>query len=260
MRIEEDRAADGVRHRGFTVVSNGRAVPGALWTPLGPSHLDGAAVEPGEPFPLVLIGHGASGSRYQDYVRTLGRSLAADFGIAAVAIDGPVHGARRPDGGGDGHHAFLDFATAWSSDTQMTDTMIEDWQHTLDAVLEFDDVVGPVAYWGLSMGTILGLPLVAAEPRISAAVLGLMGMTGPTVERIRKDAAQITCPVLFIVQWDDELFHRQTAFELFDALGSTDKTMHANPGHHGAVPDHEFAASARYLARRLARSASGRRL
>ena len=31
-------------------------------------------------------------------------------------------------------------------------------------------------YWGVSMGTLIGLPFVASEPRISAAVLGLAGL------------------------------------------------------------------------------------
>ncbi len=111
-----------------------------------------------------------------------------------------------------------------------------------------DDCIG---YWGLSMGTILGLPFVAAEERVKAAVLGLMGATGPTKERIAEDAPRITCPVLFLVQWDDELFPTETAFALFDSIGSEDKRLHAAPGPHGAVPEEELAASEVFLARHL---------
>jgi hypothetical protein len=244
IEIREDEVVRGVRHRGFVVEGEGHPVPGALWTP--PS---GRSDGPG--LPLVLIGHGASGSKYQDYVRSLGRSLAADFDIAAAAIDGPVHGSRREDGGRDGRRAFLDFAAAWSSDTAMTDRMVDDWRRTLDALLGLEGIGGPVGYWGLSMGTILGLPFVAAEPRVSVAVLGLMGATGPTAERLRRDAALLRCSVLFLVQWADELFPRNAAFELFDLIASPDKTLHANPGSHGAVPGHEFQTSARYLAGHL---------
>ena len=41
-------------------------------------------------------------------------------------------------------------------------------------------------------------------------------------------------------------------FELFDALGSRDKRLHASPGDHAAVPSEEFVFSARFLARHLA--------
>ena len=34
-------------------------------------------------------------------------------------------------------------------------------------------------YWGVSMGTTIGLPFVASEPRVSAAVLGLAGLGKP---------------------------------------------------------------------------------
>jgi dienelactone hydrolase len=242
MRLTEDRNAKGVRHRGFVVGRDEEEIPGALWTPIEP---EGAAL------PLVLIGHGASGSKHQDYVRSLARALVLRHRVAAAAIDGPVHGDRREDGGQDGQRQFLDFAAAWSSDSTLTDGMVADWRATLDALLALDELGGPVGYWGLSMGTILGLPFVAADARVSAAVLGLMGLTGPTRERLGKDAARIDCPVLFLVQWSDELFPRSAAFELFDAIGSSDKRMHANPGTHGMVPDEEFRHSGEFLAERL---------
>lgn len=244
MRLSDDSRHDGVRHRRFVLERDQGQIPGVLWSPEDDS---------AGPFPLVLIGHGASGSKYEDYVRRLGRSLARDLRTAAAAIDGPVHGDRRGDGSRDGQRAFLDFATRWSSDPGLTDEMVADWETTLDSLLTLDELGGPVGYWGLSMGTILGLPFVARDKRVSAAVLGLMGLTGPTSERIRADAPRVSCPVLFLVQWSDDFFPRQTGFELFDALGTRDKTLHANPGGHGEVPSHEFVTSARFLARRLAK-------
>ena len=179
-------------------------------------------------------------------------SLAGRHGFAVAAIDGPVHGDRRADPLESGTAVFLAFAQAWAGDDTMTDTMVSDWRATLTALQGLPDVGdGPVGWWGLSMGTILGLPLVAAEPRIDAAVLGLMGTTGPTHHRIETDAAKITCPVLFLVQWDDELFSRGAAIDLFDRLAAADKRLHAHPGRHGEVPDEAFSASLRFLVRRL---------
>jgi hypothetical protein len=58
--------------------------------------------------------------------------------------------------------------------------------------------------------------------------------------------------VLFLVQWDDELFRRDRVLDLFDAIGSPDKRLHANPGLHQHVPAEEFDASEAFLARTLA--------
>ncbi|MGH9019028.1 MAG: dienelactone hydrolase family protein, partial [Acidimicrobiales bacterium] len=244
LRWSGDRSHDamvkGVHERRFDVDVDGRTVPGLLWTP--PDAVG--------PRPLVLIGHGGSGSKAEDYVVALGRRLVRHLGYAAAAIDGPVHGDRRPEAVAG--HPIVDFGLLWTSDPTMTDLMVADWRGTLDALQRQPDIgAGPVGYWGLSMGTILGPPLVAAEPRIGVAVLGLMGLTGPTRERLAADAPHVRCPVLFLLQWHDELFARQDVIDLFDALGSADKRLHAHPGAHGAVPPEEFEASERFLARHL---------
>ncbi|MGH3120659.1 MAG: hypothetical protein ACRDND_06440 [Streptosporangiaceae bacterium] len=41
------------------------------------------------------------------------------------------------------------------------------------ALQDMGQAGGPVGYWGLSMGSAIGMPFVAAEPRIGAAVFGL---------------------------------------------------------------------------------------
>ncbi|MGC9961065.1 MAG: alpha/beta hydrolase [Acidimicrobiales bacterium] len=246
LQMLEDRVDRGVRERRFDLDRAGRRVPGMLWT----------GADATGPRPLVLLGHGASGHKRQDYVVSMARRLVRHRGYAAASIDGPVHGDRRPAGVDSGSRAvFLQFAQAWSSDDHMTDDMLADYTATVDALQALDDVGdGPLGWWGLSMGTILGLPFVAAEKRMSVAVLGLMGMTGPTRPRIEADAPKVNCPVLFLVQWDDELFARDAAFALFGALGSADKRLHAAVGGHGGVPEEEFVASEGFLAKYLTAS------
>jgi dienelactone hydrolase len=242
--VGDERVAKGVMERRFDVVRGSRTIPGLVWTPEG---------SPAKA--LVLLGHGGKGDKRQGYILALARRLVRHHGFAAAAIDGPVHGERRTDATTDGDADEAEFAQVWRDNPAMTDEMVADWRAVLDA-LQSPTALGsaPVGYWGLSMGTILGLPLVAAEPRISVAVLGLAGIAGPSKQRLADDAAKIHCPVLFLAQWDDELFRRDRVFDLFGAIGSSDKRLHVNPGLHQAVPVEEFVASQRFLARTLAPS------
>jgi pimeloyl-ACP methyl ester carboxylesterase len=237
--VGDGTTAKGVTERRFDVVRAARRIPGLVWTP-----------ETTPASALVLLGHGGAAHKRQGYIVALARRLVRHHGFAAAAIDGPVHGERRQDPDSAVESEFFEL---WRDDPTMTDEMVADWRATLDALQE-PAVLGstPVGWWGLSMGTILGLPVVAAEPRISVAVLGLMGIVGPTKKRLADDAAAVRCPVLFLAQWDDELFPRDRAFELFGALASSDKRLHVNPGLHQEVPAEEFDASEQFLARTLA--------
>jgi dienelactone hydrolase len=131
---------------------------------------------------------------------------------------------------------------------------VEDWQATLDALVTRDEIgAGIVGYWGVSMGTRFGVPLIAGEPRIGVAVLGLFGWApGPRLAGYDDLARAVRVPLLFLVQWDDELARRQYALALYDLFGSPAKTLHANPGRHVEMPAAELAASEAFLAAHLA--------
>ncbi len=235
-------SSQGVTEALFVEDRAGRAVPGVLWLP------DEAQGER----PLVLIGHGASGHKREDYVLALARRLVRHLGFAAAAIDGPIHGDRRTDSPGERTAVLADFDRIWRDDPTMTDEMVDDWRAVLASLQGVGGVGGgPVGWWGLSMGTILGLPLVATESRVRAAVLGLAGVIGPTRQRLADDAARVSCPVLMLMQWDDELFPRHTVLELFGALASSDKRLHASPGLHTDVPPEEFDQTEIFLSARL---------
>jgi cephalosporin-C deacetylase-like acetyl esterase len=103
-----------------------------------------------------------------------------------------------------------------------------------------------VGFWGVSMGSGIGVPFAAAEPRINAAVFGLAGG-----ETLTDAAARITVPVEFLLQWDDEVVPRESGLALFGAFASREKTLHANPGPHAGVPAFELESSERFFTRHL---------
>jgi dienelactone hydrolase len=247
--VGEPQTSRGVTERRFDLSVGGEVVPGLLWTPQ-----DAHA-----PRPLVLLGHGGSQHKRAPNILALARRLVRHLGFAAAAIDGPMHGDRI-EGGTELMLADVRSRLADRSPDEarsMFRGAREEWKATLDALREVEGVgEGPVGYWGLSMGTIIGLPFVASEPRIDAAVLGLMGIAADA----RAGSAQsIDIPILFLVQWDDELVARDHALTLFDRLATRDKVMHVNPGAHAAVPVEEIMASERFfekhLGSRLLRSA-----
>lgn len=234
-----EQIQDGpLRRREFDLDRDGRTVSGVLWEP----------AEPTAGAPLVLLGHGASGDRHQTPLPWLAKRLAGEHGCFALAIDGPVHGRRFVAPGG-----RESFWPEWQRKGTVED-MNADWRFALEFVQSLPEVgVGPVGYWGLSMGTIYGAPFVASEPRVTVAVLGLMGIVGPEhyVPTIEAAANAIACPVLFLMQLEDELFNRQQYLALFDALATADKRLHANPGLHPQVPVEELHHSIDFLLRHL---------
>ncbi len=222
--------------RDFVLENQGRAVPGVLWGPAG-----SAANR------LVLLGHGGTVHKKADYVRLVAMGLAG-FGIASMAIDGPGHGDRP---GATGSTAFTEakFASAWESDGG-TDAMVSDWIAALDFI-EAEQGARSVGWWGLSMGTMMGLPVIAQESRLKVAVLGLMGIRGPNGVDLLRLAPEVSCPVRFLLQLDDEVVPKVAVRALFDAIGSEDKALYANPGRHAGVPVAESLATLKFLDERL---------
>jgi dienelactone hydrolase len=250
MEIIETTSEMGVSESRFDLVVGDEKVPGLLWQPEGATG----------PRPLVLIGHGGTQHKRVPNVLSLARRLVRHQSYAVIAIDAPGHGDRIVDqeaaeaarrnlqeriaGGGSGSSATQVQSMSEEQATAMVDRSrrgIDEWKAVLDAAADDPDIgVGAVGYWGVSMGTAIGLPFVAAEPRIKAAVLGLLGLGNRFGGEAFETAARLlSMPVLFMFQWDDELMSRQAGIDLFDAIGSEDKTMTIHPGGHVGIPLYE---------------------
>jgi pimeloyl-ACP methyl ester carboxylesterase len=174
-------------------------------------------------------------------------------GFAVTAIDAPGCGARTRSEADQRALAELSKRIAAGeqagpliarSNAELARRVVPEWRAVLDALSEFAD--GPVGYWGVSLGSTLGIPLVAAEPRITAAVFGFA-----SGENLMEPAAKITVPVEFLLQWDDELVPKEAGLAVFDAFASREKTLHANPGRHAEMPAFEPDRSERFFARHL---------
>jgi len=237
-----ETSSGGVREQLFT---HGE-IPGVLWTS------EGAAGT----CPLIVMGHGGGQHKKAPGLVTLARRFVAECGFAVVAADVPGHGDRpedkrysriaaenqaRVEAGEELAPLIAGFQALVARQT------VPEWRTVLDAVRQLGDVgAGPVGYWGVSLGCGLGVPFVAAEPRVRAAVLGLGGALASA-----EAAARITIPVEFLVQWDDERVPRTQSLALFDALASAEKTLHANPGKHMEVPAFELDSTLRFFTRHL---------
>ena len=236
-------SAGGTLERAFNVERAGSFIPGILWRP---NTVKG-------PTPLVLLGHGGGGHKRNERIVALGQMFSEDYGWCAAAIDGPVHGDRGPVT----QATDPAYAEMWQSDNPVRG-MIDDWKAVLDSLTDLEQVDPTrIGYWCVSMGTMFGLPFVAGEKRVQAAVLGKAGMTGTSVTRsniaplFERFAPLVTQPILFTMQWDDERFERAGQFDLYDRIGSTDKRLHAYPGVHVENGPEAFEVQAAFLQRYL---------
>ncbi|MBO1332751.1 dienelactone hydrolase family protein [Streptomyces sp. VRA16 Mangrove soil] len=242
MRFTSRTSSDGVSEQLFILGE----IPGVLWTP------DGAT----GPRPLILLGHGGGQHKKAPDIVVRARRFVSECGFAVVAVDVPGHGDRpmeetyhriatenqaRVEAGEDLAPLIAAFQGLVARQT------VPEWRAVLDAIQDVAYVgAGPVGYWGVSLGCGLGVPFIAEEPRVRAAVLGLGGAAASA-----EAAARITIPVEFLVQWDDERVPRAQSLALFDALASAEKTLHANPGKHGDVPAFELDSTLRFFGRHL---------
>lgn len=209
----------------FQLEVNQRKVPFCLWVPQQPNTAST------NKFPLVLVGHGGSGHKKSQLVLDIANILVGQHQIAVAAIDGPVHGDRR-EVFNDGPIVRQEFRDLWQSGNSV-DTMLEDWQASIDHLLKQPNIdPNRIAWYGISMGTAYGLPLVAADARIKASALGMWGTCRTPNERLIQDAKKISTPVLFQTKQDDEIFTKEGQQHLYDLIASAQKELRSYPGGH----------------------------
>ncbi|MCC6623991.1 MAG: hypothetical protein IT385_22225 [Deltaproteobacteria bacterium] len=154
-----------------------------------------------EPAPLLVFGHGLGGDARQAAGIA---QLAAPMGIAVVALPAPRHGDHPTARGDDPNAFFLDLLgidlAAFTIDgfvfrENVRQAMFDKLQlmRLLTAAPEIDGEAGAdldtsrVAYWGISLGGIMGSDFAALSEDVDLAVLSI---AGARVLSIVTDAAQ----------------------------------------------------------------------
>jgi dienelactone hydrolase len=235
--ISEQRLEDGVLEREFALGE----IPGTLWTP-GPA-----------PAPLILMAH-HNGLPRRDSRLVARARLSAAYGYAVASIDAAGCGDRPRSAADEVERANLRRAMQAGEPVEeifesfigpLVEDAVPEWRTTLDDLLTLPEICGPVGYSGW---TAVGIRLAVAEPRIAAAGFFAGGFV-PRAQR--EEARQVTIPLLFLLQWDDEGNPRQRALDLFDAFGSQEKTLHANVGGHLGTPWFEREDGDRFFGRHL---------
>ena len=226
--IEAPAEAADLRVHAFEYSSRGARVPGRL---LLPPDGDG-------PFPLVVLQHGARGSKQAPYMVPVAAPWAR-AGAAIASIDLPLHGERRNTKltgllqgalGLEGHptpagRIILD---------EFVQQAVGDLQRLLDVAGSLPRVAADrVVYAGLSLGSIVGATYVAHDPRPRAAALALGGggFGGPEVDPAVHIHAIAPRPLLFVNATRDQTIPRASTEALYAAAADPKEIHWFDCGH-----------------------------
>lgn len=233
-RITDEEFAD-IHEVRFAVEVAGEEAPGVLF------YADGE-----EGMPLVVIQHPATSSKEDYFVRDVGM-MWARRGWACMGLDAPFHGER---GTADPMRLLRERERFPETSAQFSAEL----SAAVDAVASrFPVDLGRLGYVGYSMGSMLGIPAVAADGRYRAAAFclvgegGLLGSAadaGSPVGRLGSVAVRI------VGKLSDEFFSRESTEALFGALPG-EKDLIWLPGGHFEIGPDVIKAAEQWLKRWL---------
>ena len=207
-------ALDGARVERLEFASRGDRVPARLVLPAGAG-----------PFPLILLQHGAGGSKEADYLDVAAGPWVRG-GAAVLSIDFPLHGERYSDKLSERLRADLDAREELGIDgalwTEFVRQAVIDLQRALDAAGERPELdLARCAYAAFSLGTIVGATFLGVDPRPRAAALAIGGggFGGPLADPVHHIGRFAPRPLLFVNAERDERISRKATEALFDAAG-----------------------------------------
>jgi dienelactone hydrolase len=218
--------------------------------------LDGSEPAPGllvapreaaSPVPLVIIQHPATSSKDEYFVREVGRMWARK-GWACAGLDAPYHGER----------ATFDPMRVLR-DREAFPTLAHQFGAELTAAVDAIASERPIdmarlGFVGYSMGSMLGIPAIAADGRFRAAALcligegGLVGEAGEPGSPVSRLAG---VAVRIVAKERDEFFSKGATEGLFRALPGPEKDLVWLPGGHFEIGPDVIRAAEEWLAAKL---------
>lgn len=245
---EPERALAGTRRLRLEFTSRGDRVPGRLLLPLAGRG----------PFPLILLQHGAGGSKDAPYLDAAAAPWVRG-GAAVASLDFPLHGERASAKlterlltalGGALAGEVGEAAGLW---VEFVRQAVVDLRRGLDALSSLPELdAGRIAYAGFSMGTILGAPFCAEESRLRAAALAIGGggFGPPAVDPATHIGRFAPRPLLFVNATRDERIPRGAAETLHAAAAAPKEVVWFECGH-SELPGAALKAMWRFLERHL---------
>lgn len=194
--------------------------------------------EEGDPMPLVLIQHPATGSKDDYFVADIAR-MWASRGWICGGFDAPFHGDRVPN---DPMSIFRDR----DSYPQLIDQFGSELTAVVDDVASrFPVDMNRLGFVGYSLGSMLGLGGVASDGRFKAAAFCLVGeggMVGSTSDEDNAAHQLNDVAVRIVGKSEDELIPRAATEALFNALPGKKDIVWLPGGHYEIGPDVTSAA------------------
>jgi dienelactone hydrolase len=243
--VRDERAVHGGRRVSLELEIAGDRVPAVLLLPLEP-----------RPAPAALLLHGYTSDK-ERMVDSAGRRLL-ERGLASIAIDLPLHGAREDAGAGISTEELrnpLLLARRWRA-------ALEECHVALRYLGEVDEV-DPArrAIVGYSMGAYLGVMAAAREPAVRALVLAAGGdlpantplapLVRTVVDPVRAVKQYAGRPLLMVNGRHDRTILPEQAERLFAAAGEPKEIVWYDGGHW--LPDSAVRRAAEWLQDKLRR-------
>lgn len=247
LQFTAESSSDGMLERDFTVAG----VPGVLWSP---------ASNAADRAPLILMAHGGGNHKKHPAMSGRAQRLVTGCGFHVAVIDAPGHGDRPRTAHDEAEIAELFRARAAGEPEG-------------PIVVRYNDHLG-----GARRARVPGDPgrppgTPGDRHRWAGRLLGHQhghrdrrtvrgdrtqdhrrGLRSALADVLAEKAKQISIPIEFDMQWDDEHISREEGVALFGAFASKEKTLHANAGRHKELPRFEADTAVRFFARHLGRA------